>query len=191
MEGVDDVLKTINAMNLKEISNKVGKTLDALSQAVADADVKGISTSARRSLEKIEYALDTEKWDRILSSLDKAAASLSLLMSKTDRSLELTESSLTTVDAILHENRDLIHSTMQDLRLAVRNANHLMEAGSVLVEGSDEALSRLERYLVNIARNLERASANLERLTEKAADNPSQVLFGEPPPPRETRPGTP
>jgi phospholipid/cholesterol/gamma-HCH transport system substrate-binding protein len=187
MEGIDDMLGKINALNLDEISRKVGTTLDAISQAVADANIKGISSSAQRSLQNVEHALARDRWDRILSALDQAAQSLSTLMNKAEKSLDLTESSLATVDQILRDNQGLLHGTVEDLRLAAEDTRRLMEEGAELAQGSSETLSRLERHLVMIARNLERASANLERLTERAADNPSQVLFGEPPAPREER----
>lgn len=187
MEGIDDMLKRINALDLKAISKKTENTLDAISQAVADANLKGISSSAQRFLHNLEHALAKDRWDRILSSLEEAAQSLNIVMSKADRSLDITESSLAKVDDILSENQELIKATIHDLRLAAENAKRLMEEGAVLVEDSGEAFSRLERHLLDIARNLERASANVERMTERAADNPSQVLFGEPPAPREVQ----
>jgi len=36
-----------------------------------------------------------------------------------------------------------------------------------------------------VARNLEKASENLERLIDLLADQPSQLMFGQPPAPRQ------
>ena len=40
-------------------------------------------------------------------------------------------------------------------------------------------------YLVIVAQNLEKASENLNQIMDLLADQPSQLLFGDPPEPRE------
>lgn len=45
--------------------------------------------------------------------------------------------------------------------------------------------ANLKAISTNLASSLEKASTNLNRLLDRIADQPSQLLFGEPPPPRE------
>lgn len=52
----------------------------------------------------------------------------------------------------------------------------------------ESTTARLERHLGVTGQNLEKASANLNRLLELLADQPSQLLFGEPPPRRKVEP---
>ena len=45
--------------------------------------------------------------------------------------------------------------------------------------------ANLKAISTNLASSFEKASTNLNRLLDRIADQPSQLLFGEPPPPRE------
>lgn len=88
-------------------------------------------------------------------------------------------SSLESIDQILNEQRwnsivDSADSNLQELEKT------LMKLESIL--------SHLQRHLVVTGQNLEKASTNFNRLLEVLADQPSQLLFGEPPPPRKVEP---
>ena len=66
----------------------------------------------------------------------------------------------------------------------MRRAKDLLTRGSSLVSGTDETISNLMHRLLIVAHNLEKASINLNQIMETLADQPSQLLFGEPPMPR-------
>ena len=66
----------------------------------------------------------------------------------------------------------------------MEKANVLLNKGTSLVSGTDASISELMQHLLVAARNLELASQNLNQLMELLADQPSQLLFGEPPKPR-------
>ena len=64
------------------------------------------------------------------------------------------------------------------------HASIFLQKGSSLVNGTDESVSHLMHYLVIVAQNLEKAIENLNQIMDILADQPSQLLFGEPPVPR-------
>jgi phospholipid/cholesterol/gamma-HCH transport system substrate-binding protein len=66
----------------------------------------------------------------------------------------------------------------------MHSANDFLKMGSALVSGTDESISNLMHHLLIVAHNLEEASQNLNRIMESLADQPSQLIFGEPPVPR-------
>ena len=87
-------------------------------------------------------------------------------------------------DGILLKNEKTIHKDLVELAKTLENASAFFRKGSSLVVKVDDSYSYLERQLLVIAQNLEKASENLDRLTELLADQPSQLIFGEPPEPR-------
>ena len=182
--GLDDVLTQIKALNLGGISDNIRLTLDNINQMIADADIKGLSTNLNSALESINHTLDIRRWDKIVVSLEEAGQSLNVLMEKGDRSLNLLENSLMGVKGIVAENRKTINMAIGDFRLAVKNANDLFQKGSSLVSGTDNSLSHIRRHLLVVAQNLEKASENLSLLIDLITDQPSQLVFGEPPVPR-------
>jgi hypothetical protein len=59
-----------------------------------------------------------------------------------------------------------------------------LEKGSSLISGTDDSISDLMHHLLTVARKLEKASENLNQIIELVKDQPSQLIFGEPPVPR-------
>ena len=161
--GIEDVLNQIKSLDLEGISDRIKLAVDSVNQAIVDANVKGISTDIGSSLASLERILETERWDNILNSMEEASQSLGVLMSEED-----TE----------------IRTAIENFSRAMESANRLLADGSSLVSGTEETQARLQRQLVVIGQNLEQASANLRELMELLADQPSQLIIGQPPAPR-------
>ncbi len=103
--------------------------------------------------------------------------------------LDVFSSVLKKTDGILAANEGSINKTIVETGRTMEHASEFFGKGSSLVAKTDNAFSYLERQLLIIAQNLEKTSENLERLTELLADQPSQLIFGEPPSPRKMEPG--
>lgn len=189
LKGVDDFLNLVRSFDVKEISEKIKLTLDNVNQKVSDANVKGISKEIAKSLERIDKILDDEKWDGIMASIEDAGQSLNTLMGKADTSLGHMENTLVRVEGIVAGKEKEIKEAIEGFKQAMENANSVLERGHSLVSGTDDSVSHLRQYLLVIAQNLENASENLDRLAELLAEQPSQLIFGEPPKPRNVEKG--
>ncbi|MCK5545372.1 MAG: MCE family protein [Desulfobulbaceae bacterium] len=176
--GIDDILDTINSLDLAGISDRAKQTLDNVNQSVVDLDLKGISNGLKTSLDNLNQNLDSKRWDSIIESIDRAAVSFNDFIDQADNSL-------VKIDGIVEENREVIRTSIADLRLAMENLNTFLKKGGGLVDGTEEYLAELNRSLLSISRNLEDASKNLNRGLEMVADQPSQLFFGEPSSPRQ------
>jgi phospholipid/cholesterol/gamma-HCH transport system substrate-binding protein len=163
LRGIDDVLKKIKSVDLEGISDRVKLNLDELKQAIADADIKGISDRVQLSLEDLRQAIAD-------ANVKKVSKCLTDLLERADR--------------ILIKNEKTINKDLVELSKTLENASAFFGKGSSLVVKVDDSYSYIERQLLIIAQNLEKASENLDRLTELLADQPSQLIFGEPPKPR-------
>lgn len=188
LRGIGDVLTLIKSVDLLGISDKVKLTLDSINRKVSEADVKGISEGIESSFERVDRILGDQRWGEILASVDDTAKSLKLLMRKAGRSMNRVEKTLARVEGIVEDKENVIKAAIDDFRLAMKNANVFLKKGSSLVTGTNETLTQLKGHLLVVAQNMEIASENLNRLAELLADQPSQLLFGEPPPRRETEP---
>ncbi len=184
MQGIADVLTQVRSVDLPGISTKVKSTLDNINQTISDANVKGISKNIESSFEQVNRILDERRWDKIMVSVEEASGSLNTVIKKAGRSLNRVENTFARVEGIITEKENAIKSAIEDFRLAMKNANIFLEKGSSLVSGTDESLSQLKRHLLVVAQNMEMASENLNRLSELLVDQPAQMIFGEPPVPR-------
>ncbi len=188
IKGIDDFLKQASSMDLKGVSDKVKVTLDRANQMMEDADVKGISTDVKASLERVNYVLDKERWDRILTSLGQVAGSLNSMMVKAERTVSRAERTLGRLEKIIEENRQPLRTAVEELEKALKNANIFLEKGASVASGTDDSVAYLRRYLLVVAQNLEKATQNLNRLIGLLVNQPSQLIFGAAPAPREIEP---
>ena len=175
--GFDQILSQIKALDLEEISGKIKTTLDNINQSVDDADVERISQTINSSFEKMEQILEDQRWDKVLASAEAAGQSLNSLLDEADRTLAR-------VQGIVVSKEETIKTGLDNFSRAMENANILLSKGTSLVSGTDASISELMHHLTVAAQNLEMASENLNQLMELLADHPSQLLFGDPPRPR-------
>ena len=198
----DDIRITVANLNqgiadadVKGISDNLKFTMDNVNQTIAAADLKGLSDTLKFTMDNLnriiltaDRILDNQKWDKIMASVDEAGQSLNSLMHKADKSIGSVENTFARVEGIVTEKEKTIKTAIEEFRQAMENANLFLEKGSSLVSGTDDSIYHLKRYLLVTGQNLEKASENLNRLIDFLADQPSQLIFGQPPPPRKVEP---
>jgi len=177
LRGLDEVLSKIKALDLEGIVSKIKLNLDLIDQTIRRANVEGISRKVEITLDQMNRMMDLEKWDDILKSVQETLQSANSTFAHADKTFAQAE-------AIIVEKSAAIREALEEFRGAARTANVFLEKASSLAGGGEDTLSDLRGHLVTTARNLETASETLNRILEIIAEQPSQVLFGEPPPAR-------
>jgi ABC-type transporter Mla subunit MlaD len=155
---VNEVLSMIKSMDLEGISDRIKTTLDKANQTLDDAQVKEIS------------------------------GNLNSLLEKAARSLQSADETLLSIKGAVTTNEEAFSRAITDLEIAMRNAHVFFRKGTSLIHGADATLQHFERQFVLISQDLERATGNLNQLLELLGDQPSQLLFGQPPVPRKVEP---
>ena len=181
LRGIDDILNKIKAVDLEGISSKVKSNLDTIETAVQEANVKGLSRKVERSLDQLNQILDGQQWDKIMASTQETIRAANEFFVRGNATLTHAENAFA-------QARGIIADKEQAIREALENINKVIEKSASLTTGADETFSHMRQNLLVSAQNLERASENLNRFLEVLADQPSQLVFGEPLPRREMDP---
>ena len=181
LRGIDDILKNIKAVDLEGISAKIKSSLDTIETTVQQANVKGISRKAESSLDQLNRILNGPQWDKMLASTQETIQAANEFFVKGNATLTHAENAFAQARGIIADNE-------QTIREALENVNKVIEKTASLATGTDEAFSHLRQNLLVSAQNLERASENLNRFLEVLADQPSQLILGEPRPRRDMDP---
>ena len=189
--SVDQILSKLKALDLEGISDRVKSDLDMMERTMADANVKGLSRKAESSLDALNRILDNEKWGNILASVEMAARAANELISNFSVTVGRADRLFARVEGITADSQGKIETALDEFGRAMVNANLLLEKGTSLAGETDATFSHLKQHLLVTMQNLERTSENLNRISEILADQPSQLLFGEPPLPREVEPERP
>ena len=221
MDGMDAVLEIVNKLDTEGIAEKLKSGADKIYQVFNDAQIEEVSSNLRSSISKIDKMLDIEKWNRIMDSVENAAASLNSLTANSNETVSNIDKNVNTIadsanktvrnlnkkinaiaenanktvrnisktvvgiERIVSDNEMAIHEAISGLNVSMKNADALLEEGTGLIKNSDAKFSTLQRHLLVTLENLEKASENLSNLLEVLADQPSQLILGEPLPPRE------
>lgn len=159
--GISDVLKQINALDIPSIASGIKSTLDEIKLAVANLKMKELSSSIQTSLETL---------DRAFIAVNKAATSFNTLSANADK--------------MILGNKKEFSKAIAGLNQSMKNASLLVGEGAELIKNTDSNINKLMIHLVVTLQNIEQASENLSKSLEVIADQPSQLLFGQPPPSR-------
>lgn len=181
LRGLDEVLTKIKGIDLAGVIGKLETNLDIMGDAFRQADFEGLSRKAEKTLDEMNRLLDQERWDEIFAAIQETVESADSMFTRAEKAFGRAES-------IMVEKSDALSEALEDFREAIQSADALFGKASSLAGGTEEALSAVRSRLISTAGNLERASRNLDRLMEVLVEQPSQLLFGEPPPEREMRP---
>jgi len=173
-----DRVNTLKLPDLEGMSNKGKGVLDKISRAIDDANIPGIATRMESSLQGVDRILGDERWNKILTSAEQGGASFQRLMDDAGKGL----------NEIVEENRENLHAAVAGFRDAIKDSRALLQDIAQLTRGTDKTVSRLRRHLLTTTRNLEKSSENLDRMMEILSHQPSQLLFGQPPRPRDLGP---
>ena len=178
MEGMADVLSQIRDMDTRGIAEKLKSTLDQINRSIQEAKVKELSEDAKSSLVRARQIMD---------SLEKAGSSINALAVNADNAVSRFNKTTARIDRLLVENEKGFTEAVSDFKSSIKNAGIMLQNGTDLIKGSEERLSNLQRHLLVTLQHLEKASDNLNRFVELIADQPSQLILGEPLPAREKR----
>jgi ABC-type transporter Mla subunit MlaD len=161
----------------------IQEALEDIYAKVMAVDLAGISADARASLQAADQLLRDERLQRTLSNmseLTESAARVTLNVESATAGVKLKP----VVDELQATTReakallgDLRHGeTGEGLRRTLREIDSLARTGQSFVLDLQVMLDRLNR-----------TSENLEQLTNELQQQPSRLLFSEPPPPRPDR----
>jgi len=155
LQGIGDFMSQIKSLDLKGISDKLKQTLDSSNQVIADADIKNLS------------------------------ASLANVLGKAGANLDSLQGTLGRIEKIAADNERQLKASIEQLQQSLASMNSLLVKSSALVSGGDAALVQLRPQLFSAVQNMEKMTDGLNRLVEQLGQQPSRLLYGQPPPLRQ------
>ncbi len=168
LSGVQGVLENLNKIDAEGISKGIVSTVANLNGVITKVDtalaekrldeiiveVKNTLLKIQTFAANIEGEIQTLKLAKTGTNVERATARLDQIMSSGQ------------VEAILGEVKDAASKMNQ------------------LVEGLDKRSLAITNNIRDTSENLKRASESLEMLVDRVYASPSDLLFGQPPPPR-------
>jgi len=168
LSGVQGVLENLNKIDAKGISEGIVSTVANLNGVITKVD----SALAERRLDDIitEVKNTLVKIQNFATNVEREIQTLNL--AKTGANVERTTARL---DQIMNSGQ--VEAILGEVNSAAQKMNQL-------VEGLDKRSLAITNNIRDTSENLKRASESLEMLVDRVYASPSDLLFGQPPSPR-------
>src|SRR6056297_284740 len=176
MTDLYDIMDEIKKVNFSQIAAEVSTTLANVNQTLSDAQVKKVSLRIQKTLAAAEELIAPEKWAPIRENLRQASLNMNQLIDKTNHSVDRASR------GIAPYNKD-IEQSIEKFQDALNDAAEMIESGSTLIDNTNRQITRFQQHLNLSLQHLESMSINLNRLIEELTNQPSNLIFSQPPPP--------
>ncbi|MBE0597570.1 MAG: MCE family protein [Desulfuromonadales bacterium] len=182
-DAVDGILRNLEAINIQGIAGSLGKTLEMAAQTLEGLDVaelsgqlQGLLKELRQTNQHVDALVQDLDFDPLLQEASATFQQLRRTVEKVDPALQQLLLEATAAAENLRQITDQVGSG-EDLAEAAAHLRQAMRRLDQLVAGQQPEIEAAVENLRAISDNLRETSENLRQ-------NPSQVLFGEPPPRR-------
>lgn len=179
-ELATDIVSLISELNTKakqldvtSLRDEAMKMIEDVRAKVGDVDAKGISDEVTSLLEEVRAS--NQRLQDILNDpdIDPSIADLRA-------TLQNAKDATARLDEILNDQR--VDDIISQVDQAADDLPPAMEDVRRVVRRIDRLIATQQGVIESILAELERAIRNVDIITEDASDNPSRLLFGEPPP---------
>ena len=177
-QQVDQALTRINNFDLKTISDKMITAFNNLNSAVKDAQVKQRSKQLERLIESSRELVQRPEWNQILESTSSSGKKLNTILTDIRPTIRSVRTAANKTKNIVKQNKGNLQNILQNINSTSNSAQRLVEQG-------EYSLQNLDTKLSSVLDNLNRLTENLNRLTDNISEQPSRLLFSQPPKQRE------
>jgi len=172
IDSATEILNHLKELDLEGISERINTSFDELNKAIRDAQLKEIA-------DEVKAGLDI--WDNAFTTVNKAAGSFNTLMVNADQTLNR-------VDKIVKKNEAPLAGMISRLNTSLENIDSLLGNAELMIKNLDGDRTNLVNQLTYTLENIEKATEALNSSLDAISDQPSRIIFGDPPPPRKIEP---
>jgi phospholipid/cholesterol/gamma-HCH transport system substrate-binding protein len=191
--------KPSELQHILSVVEKITKELDQVNFKDMSVDIQGILSSANRVMSGRELK-------NTLKNLEDATSRLAAMSKRLDTQMDRAD-----LPVILNEAKEAVHQgrlMLSEGRRMMKAGTGMVKSGTVLLEGVGDEVKKMElparsaqagvmmdkidrqagalmTRLIRAGERLEQVSRGLSRLVNRLEQNPSDIIWGEPPKPRE------
>ena len=129
--SVDDIVKKLHSLDIVGLSDSLKTTLKHLDQSLEDFDTKGISSNIKTSLTSMNKNFDPERWDKLMTGIEKSIGSLNNVIHNADGLLTNASALITRTETEVANLSRYILVVGQYLEKASANLDQTLEQVSI------------------------------------------------------------
>ncbi len=180
-KGIDDLIKAMNQVKLKVISDKLVNTLTLMENTLQKSELDQLAQDTRRLVRNANRSVKDLQTAQLSRELQQTAATFTKTAQNINGSVSQLRQTLKKVDRLVTDNGSRLESIIDRLEQASMRLNSTMESAQHLLNSAQGTSATAGSQLVATLEQIETAARNLNRLLEKLSDQPSQLIFAPPP----------
>lgn len=180
-DAVNDVLNEFKSLNFGEVSRHLQSTLEKIDQAIEDAEIQQMSRQIQALIGNIQSLTDSDKSHTVIDRLNTSLDAVSDLAAEGKTALSNLDTAVGHADAAIVSSEKEIRLLIADMKESMTAIKTLTENGNALISRSATEMVRFMSRLNLALQQYEKAGKNLNRFLYRIADQPSQLIFSEPP----------
>ena len=181
MDSVERILNQLDSLDVKGISDRAIYTLENVNTAIDNLETKKISANIQTTFARLDRILAPEKWDALVGDFKTSANSMDTMIQNIDGAVSNLNRAISRVDGIISDNEAQLSVAIGNVTRSLNDASQFLSHGTDLINNTDKTIRNLHRYLTDTLQNLEQASRYLNQSMEQIADQPSTLIFSNPP----------
>lgn len=182
--GIDEILQSINAMNLPEVTTSMRTTLENINTSINKFDLEGVSEQVKTSFSNLDRNLARQPWEEIITSVNKSSRSFNQTMDRARNTLDNIDTVMNRLDTIVTSNEKSVNTAVQDFQKVMNRADTTFQEISIMLANTGNNFNDLSTRLIDATGKMERVLDNLNKTMDRLSDQPSQLFLVEPAPPR-------
>ncbi len=187
-QGLDDVIRQVNDLDLKGISERAKTTLDNINTNVGEMQLGALSKELRTTLANFNQNFSTKRWEKMTSGIETAVDTLNRTINTADKSFSHADATIGDVQQVINGNKKELADAIAGFHELAVNSNRLMLDLQQLSGRSEYKFSEVSEQLRVLLQHLDGTTKTLDKALGQLEQNPSRLLFGSPPPPRQISP---
>lgn len=167
--SVDDIVQKLRTIDIAALANGLQKTISDIDHTIVTSDVAGLSSQIQSTLKSIDTILANSNIPGIMQHL-------SSLIEHLDQSLQEID-----IASLSNEAQETLATLRKETHDLASTSIPLLTSTNRTVNSADKVLDNFNRQLLVTSQKMEKTNAKLNDLLDHISDQPSQLLFGEPP----------
>ena len=163
ISSLSDLADQLKQLHISSIGDSFSSFLKKLNTIIDSLNLQEVSENIRQFSIKLNKAVDGEKIRSILEHTDEAAAAFESVVKS------------------LSSNTEPVGDIIAEVNLATQKLNKIFTQIDAVTDKTEISVTAVTKYLTVIMQQLEYIMDNMERFSAKIADQPSQLLLGDPP----------
>lgn len=181
---IEEIAVKIRSIDFEGISNQAMAAFSALNASVEAAQIGAIASDIRALLATINTAMNPKRLESIAHNTEQTIVAARNMVTTASNDLAQIGALAAQLQNLVQDNRPHVDTAASALASAAVKADTMMTQSQATMAQMHITLKDVQEQLAATTYNLEQTTANLNALIIGIRDQPSQLLFSAPKPPR-------